>query len=113
MLPGQVENWIFIVDMKGVNVTSVPYKMLKEVFGFMQNNYRAMLYKAYVLNAPWTFSALWKLAKTLLEETTQMKITITSSNQEEKMLGHINPFQLEKRYGGQSEECAIFWYKLI
>ena len=52
-LPGQVENWVVLVDLNDVSVMSAPInvelllmKILKEVFAFMQNNFRGRLYKA-------------------------------------------------------------------
>ena len=64
--------------------------MFKEIFAFMQNNYRARLYKGYIVNAPWTFSAVWAAVKNFIEETTAMKISVTSSAADAKMLTHIN-----------------------
>ena len=83
--------------------------MLKEVFGFLQNNYRARLYRGYVVNAPWAFSMLWSTLKMFVEQTTAMKISISTSNFDEKMKGHINLKQLEKRYGGEAETPTAFW----
>jgi hypothetical protein len=83
--------------------------MFKEIFNFMQNNYRARLFKGYVLNAPWTFSAVWTVAKGFLEETTTMKISITSSSTDSKMKSHINAEQLEQKYGGEMPNLVEFW----
>ena len=104
-----MENWVIIVDMKDMNVFSVPYGLLKQVFGFMQNNYRAVLFRAYILNAPWSFSTLWSAVKGFLEETTQMKINITSSSSDNKMLEHINPDQLQEIFGGRAQNPLNFW----
>jgi CRAL/TRIO domain len=109
LLPGRIENWVLIADMAGLNVLSVPYSMFQEIFNFMQNNYRARLYKGYVLNAPWTFSTIWTAVKKLIEETTALKMVITSSASDPLMLTHINPEQLETKYGGKSAVLTAFW----
>lgn len=115
MITGQVENWVLIYDMHGLNVATVPYgvdwfnKIFKDLFSFIQNNYRARLYRGYVLNAPWTFSVVWKAVKLIIEETTSMKITITSSNTEPRLKEHVNPEQLEVKYGGEMPDLTEFW----
>lgn len=109
MIPGQVENWVLIADMVGLNVATVPYGIFKEIFNFMQNNYRARLYKGYILNAPWTFSVVWTVVKGLIEETTAMKISITSSATEANMKNHISPEQLEEKYGGEMPDFTEYW----
>lgn len=109
LLPGRIENWVLIADMAGLNVLSVPYGMFQEIFNFMQNNYRARLYKGYVLNAPWTFSTVWTAVKKLIEETTALKMVITSSATDAQILTHINPEQLETKYGGKAPIIATFW----
>ena len=83
--------------------------MLKEVFGFLQNNYRARLFRGYTVNSPWSFSMVWKAVKVFMEETTQLKINISSSGSDEKMWIHINKSQVEQRYGGSAEDLTEFW----
>lgn len=75
----------------------------------MQNNYRARLYKGYIVSAPWTFSAVWGVVKQFIEETTAMKMHITSSAGDKNMKLHINEEQLEKKYGGQAQNLTTFW----
>lgn len=75
----------------------------------MQNNYRARLYKGYIVNAPWTFTAVWTAVKTFIEESTATKISVTSSNTDAKMKTHINSEQLEQKYGGEAENLTSFW----
>lgn len=84
-------------------------QMFSEIFTFMQNNYRARLYKGYILNAPWTFSAVWTAVKQFIEESTAIKISMTSSSTDEKMNSHISSEQLETKYGGEEEDLTVFW----
>jgi len=109
IIPGQVEAWICITDLTGVGLTSLPYGKLKALFSFMQNNYRARLYRGYTINAPWAFKMVWATIKGFLEETTVMKIKISSWSGDESMKEHINLSQIEKKYGGNSENITIFW----
>lgn len=115
-LPGQVENWVVLVDLNDVSVMSAPInvelllmKILKEVFAFMQNNFRGRLYKAYVLNAPWSFSTVYSGVKIFMEESTASKVVISSEKSEPTMLTHINLSQLESKFGGSASEIIKFW----
>jgi len=110
LLPGQVETWVCITDLNGIGLTNVPYTMLKTLFGFMQNNYRARLYRGYNINSPWAFTFVWKTVKGFLEPTTVMKIKVSSGPSEYSMKEHINMSQLEKKYKGNAENATCFWY---
>ncbi len=75
----------------------------------MQNNYRARLYKGYIVNAPWTFSAVWIAVKNFIEESTASKISVVSGSTDPKMKTHINLEQLEQKYGGEADNVTDFW----
>ncbi len=109
LLPGQVENWIVITDLNGLGIMSLPYGVLKEVFAFMQNNFRGRLYKAIVLNAPWTFSAAWKVIENFMEASTASKIVINSGTTDPSLKNLINPSQLEKKFGGDAPNATEYW----
>lgn len=83
--------------------------MFSEIFSFMQNNYRARLYKGYIVNAPWTFSTIWTAVKQFIEESTAIKISMTSSSTDDKMKAHISSEQLETKYGGEEDDLTVFW----
>lgn len=75
----------------------------------MQNNFRGRLFRAYVLNAPWTFSAAYLGIKVFMEESTASKIVVTSDPKDPLIDTHINPSQLEKRFGGQAPDVTEYW----
>ena len=52
---------------------------------------------------------MWAAVKNFIEETTAMKISVTSSATDAKMLTHINPEQLEEKYGGEEPNVTNFW----
>ena len=79
----------------------------------MQNNFRGRLYKAIVLNAPWTFSAAWSVIQTFMEASTASKITISSGPSDPVLKTAINPSQLEKKFGGSAENATTFWYSRL
>ena len=41
LIPGQVENWVSIVDFSKLAISSFPRKAMKPCMAVLQNNYRA------------------------------------------------------------------------
>jgi len=110
MLPGQVENWVFINNLNSMGLTSLPLTTLKKVMDYFQNNYRGRLYKMYVLNTPFSLNMIWSMVKTFMEETTVNKIHFHKTNTCEEMWTHINKDQVEKRFGGNAPDTKDkFW----
>jgi CRAL/TRIO domain len=77
-------------------------QILSEMLTKMQNCYRARLYKAYCLNTPSTISILWGIAKLCMEESTISKITLENGRSSPKLFEHVNPDQVEVKYGGKA-----------
>lgn len=44
--------------------------MVKDLIKFMQNTYRARLFKFYALNAPSSISFIWNIVKTVVNKNT-------------------------------------------
>jgi hypothetical protein len=51
LVPGHVENWITIVDMKGVGLTQIPKKLMKSITKPLQQLFKGRLYRMHVCNA--------------------------------------------------------------
>ena len=54
-------------------------------------------------------STVWTAVKKLIEETTALKMVITSSASDPQMLTHINPEQLETKFGGKAPVTTTYW----
>ena len=52
---------------------------------------------------------MWAVVKQFIEESTAIKITITSSSTDSKIKTHVSPEQLEKKYGGEEDNLSVFW----
>ena len=63
------------------------------------------------MNTPWLVSSiLWPLAKLVLDQNTIDKVNIASGAKHENMLKHINPNNLEQKYGGSVPDITSdFW----
>ena len=109
LLPGQVEGWNIIFDLKGLGTFSLPWKILKKVINCLQSNFRGRLFKSIQLNAPFSINAAWNIGKVFLEESTKEKIVITGKNCDPEILKIANKEQIEVQYGGTAENVERYW----
>jgi len=109
LLPGQVENWIFITDLKGLGIASIPFDPIKKLLGFLQHNYRGRLSKMYIVNAPSSVYIPWQMAKKFLQEATVKKIQFYKQQCPEPLFEHANKDQVERKYGGTAPDRKIYW----
>jgi hypothetical protein len=101
-VPGKVENNVYIINLKGISIFSMPFSILKELGAVMEKNYRTKLFRLYVLNAPLTMTLLFSFFKNF-DSNIQKKIFVTRNESANEMWEHINKEQLENRFGGS---CA-------
>lgn len=66
MVPGRVENWVIVVDMRNVSTTSIPSEKLQSIVEAMQALYRARLYRLFIVNMPFLAYALWKVVSNFI-----------------------------------------------
>lgn len=95
---------VFLVDFTGFSITQVPSMDLsKEVVGILNDHYTDILAKAYMLDAPSYFDAVWKFVKVMLHPLTASKVEfIQTSNKKElaKLMEQIPAEFLEENLGG-------------
>lgn len=104
LVPGKVENWIAIVNMKDVGITEVPKKLMKAISQPLQVLFKARLYRLHVINAQWTIKIVWKIVKKLVDPMTQMKFVVCEEAFQKDLFKLIDPNNLEKRFGGNLED---------
>jgi|JI6StandDraft_1071083.scaffolds.fasta_scaffold270999_1 hypothetical protein len=73
LIPGQVENWVVILDAAQVGLFSLVGSM-KKSFTFLSDTYRSRMFVCYVVRIPSSISFLWGIVKRFLEEETVRKI---------------------------------------
>lgn len=81
------------------------YAILKDASKLTSDNYPENMGLMFVVNAPWSFSAVWSICKSFIDERTQKKIQIMSSGFEKKLLEVIDAENLPVALGGTSA-CA-------
>lgn len=108
-LPGQIENWITILNINKEGVLSVDKASLKAVISVASANFRCRPRKTFIVNTTFTVNLLWKIISSFLHAQTKAKISLTSSNHHEEMMQIIHPSQLEEKFGGTAPNLTQFW----
>ena len=68
-----------------------------------QNRYPETMGKFYIINAPWTFSAIWAVIRPWLDEVTASKVDILGTGYMETLLSQIDKENLPKDLGGDCD----------
>lgn len=76
MVPGAIENWTCIFDLKGVGVTEIPKDKIQNLVRHMTKNYRSRLYRFYATDVTFIVRQLWKIAHRMVDEFTNKKLLI-------------------------------------
>lgn len=114
MLPGQIENWNFIIDFNHMRVTDLPLSIIKTILRTLQTNFIGRLHRMYLINVTKTISFFWNIIKTFLEETTTYKISLFNNNLLENFYSYTNKCQTENCLGGDCPDLdENFWYRLL
>ena len=103
LINGQIENWNMIVNVKGINIISIPDSM-KKVMTCLSDNFLAKLYKCYILNLSFFLKILYKIICNFLEEVTVRKFVIINGKSDKTMWNFIRSDNIEKRFGGEAED---------
>ncbi|XP_028393124.1 SEC14 cytosolic factor-like isoform X2 [Dendronephthya gigantea] len=65
-----------------------------------QEYYPERVGKIFLVNTPWAFPYLWKIAKTFLDPKTRDKCVVLNSTEMKKMLDYFEAEDLPEEYGG-------------
>jgi len=110
MLPGQVENWHFICNIKGMGISSIAVSSVRKLFGYLQNNFKCRLHKMYLINASNGIYAPWQIAKRFLDGDTVEKVNFYKTQVPKDLFNTVHPDQVEEQFGGSAPNCTQYWY---
>jgi hypothetical protein len=100
LIPGQIETWNIICDMKDISLYSAPNE-LKNLINIIQQNYKNRLNIMFVINLGTFAGLIWNVIKGLMGENIQNKMKlINSKNNFTELYANINKNQLEVKFGG-------------
>ena len=109
LLPGQVENWVTLIDLGRKGLGNLPISSLKQVLNVLQTNFRCRLGLNFIVNPPTSIRVLWSCIKPFLDETTVEKVKFSNTSYSEEMLQEFNPNQVEEKYGGKAPNALNYW----
>ena len=109
LVPGQVENWVVLIDLGKKGLGSLSINSLKQVLSILQVNYRCRMGMTYIVNPPKSMFMLWSCIKPFLDEILIEKIKISNGSTSAEMLSSFNPGQVEEKYGGKMKNLQAFW----
>ena len=66
MIPGKIESWTCIFDMKDVGVTKIPKDRIQPLIGTMTKNFRGRLFRMYATDVTFVVRQLMKIDGRLL-----------------------------------------------
>ena len=90
-----------IMDMKGIGFQHREcLSIMKRVARMDADNYPERMGRSYIINAPWIFHSLWRVARLFLDPDTLNKFVILDASQLDKLLDYIDADQLPEEYGG-------------
>lgn len=100
-----VETSCTILDLKGISISAAAQVLsyVREASNIGQNYYPERMGKFYMINAPFGFSAAFRLFKPFLDPVTVSKIFILGSSYQKELLKQIPAENLPVKFGGQSD----------
>ena len=101
------ETFFAIIDLEGFSLANFSLSQMKVAIGILQNHYPERLGRIFVINAPFVFTAAWRMVQPLLDERTKNKIDILGKNYLEEISEFIDIDQIEKPWGGNHEMFPV------
>lgn len=74
MIPGRVENAIFIGNPGGKGIMSLPVSLLKAIAGILMMFYKCRVRTQFIINASYAFNMFFSIMKNFLDYNTKQKI---------------------------------------
>ncbi|KAH9258984.1 hypothetical protein BASA81_002604 [Batrachochytrium salamandrivorans] len=101
------ETFFGIFDLEGFSLANFSFPQISLAISILQNHYPERLGGVFVINAPWAFTAVWRMIRPLLDERTRNKVNILGSNYLEALQEYVDLDQIEVEYGGKHPKFAI------
>ena len=89
----QIMHTYSITDLQNFSVTMMSsrlYALINKGAQIAGDNYPEQLGGIIICNAPWTFTAVWRIIKGFLDERTRNKISICSGDPLPELLKHVD-----------------------
>ena len=91
LIPGKVENWVSIIDMKGVGITEIPKTLIQKMTKPLQELFKGRLYRLYIINSQWAIKIVWGIAKNVVDPLTIKKFCLQGDKFQDELHKLIDP----------------------
>jgi len=109
LLPGQIENYIVIVNVNKLGVSEISKAILSKIIECLSKGYRYRTKRMYILNATFAIRMFWKVMETFMSAQMRSKMVMADKNTTPELLEEFHPDQLEKRFSGNAPNLTSFW----
>ena len=109
MIPGKIESWTAIFDLKTIGATQMSNKNIQEVVKAMQKNYPGRLFRFFGIEVGILFRGVWAIAHKFVDDFTKKKMSVYGTDYKKDMLELIDSASLEEKYGGTAPNVTTFW----
>lgn len=109
MVPGKIENWLTVVDLKDSTSSTMSIDQIKKFVNTFSHYYFGRTRSTFMLHVGWMLKAIWMVVRAFLDNGTREKINIANSNTDPILVELVHPSQLQKQYGGEAENATVFW----
>lgn len=106
-----IEQVIIVCDYQGMPMTPDFFgiEYCQKLFAMDQNYYPERLFRTYLINAPWFFSALYSLVSSWIDPVTASKIRVLGSTYTEALREDLEDWDIPVEYGGSCETFRWGW----
>ena len=105
-IPGQIENWIMILNFAGTSPLTLP-DAVKKLIKTLSDNFLSRLYKCYVFGMSIFIKFIYRIICTFLEEITVQKLTILDSKNHNILFRNIRSDNVEQKFGGIAPDVTL------
>jgi len=84
-------------------MNSKVYALVQKASKIQQNNYPDQLGMLYIVNSPWSFTAVWSIVKGWLDEKTRAKIHIVGGKPIKHLINYIDEDSIPDFLGGKND----------
>ncbi|XP_032241405.2 SEC14 cytosolic factor [Nematostella vectensis] len=96
-----VETMVHIHDMTGASIVlRKALNIFKRLAKLDQDHYPERMGKIFIVNTPWVFPVLWKIARVFLDPKTRSKCVVLKSSENPKLLNYFYAADLPEEFGG-------------
>ena len=101
LVPGQIENWITMIDFKSAGLSDVSdFKKLITTL----NSYRGRVFRSFFINVGGFLKLAVKTAVNLFGSSSAKKLKILGKDELHEMQKIISPSNIQKKYGGTAPD---------